>query len=38
MTDIKEKKMGRFSGEVELANQKDITRAEDGAIALQQVR
>lgn len=35
---IKEPKVGRFSVEVELANDKDLIRAEDGVIAPQQVR
>jgi clan AA aspartic protease len=38
MTGIKEKQMGRFSVEVELANQEDIIRAKLGNITAKQVR
>src|SRR5438477_6534540 len=38
MTGIKEQKMGRFSVEVELANDEDLVRAKDGRIPPDQVR
>lgn len=38
MDAVKEPKMGRFSVEVEMANFKDITRAEEGLISADQVR
>lgn len=38
MTDIKEQGMGRFSVEVELANDADLMRAERGEILPEQVR
>ena len=38
MTDLKEQAMGRFSVEVELANQKDRFRAEAGLITPEQIR
>ena len=38
MTAIKEPTMGRFSVEVELANYRDMMRAEDGVIRAEQVR
>ena len=38
MSVVKEPGMGRFSVEVELANDKDLTRAEDGSIKPEQVR
>ena len=38
MTGSKEPVMGRFSVEVELANNKDLTRAGDGTIPAEQVR
>ena len=37
-TEIEEKKMGRFSVEVELANDEDIVRAKNGLIPAEQVR
>lgn len=38
MTDIKERNVGRFSVEVELANNDDIVRAKDGHLTPEQVR
>ena len=38
MDTIKEPRMGRFAVEVELANDRDLGRAEDGHIAADQVR
>ncbi len=38
MAAIKEPTMGRFSVEVELANNEDLTRAKDGSITSEQVR
>jgi len=38
MDDHEEPKMGRFSVDVELANFKDLARAEDGLIPPEQVR
>jgi len=38
MTEVEEKKMGRFSVEVELANDADIMKAEVGIIPVKEVR
>src|SRR5437762_706481 len=38
MVAVKEPGMGRFSVEVELANDEDLVRAKDGRIAAQEVR
>jgi clan AA aspartic protease len=38
MTAIQEPTMGRFSVEVELANNEDLTRAKDGSIASDRIR